>query len=183
MKIYTKTGDQGKTGLFGGDRVAKDHPRIEAYGSLDEVNSLMGVVLSLEPPQKINEALLRVQQELFVLGSELATPHPSTQMAASFIQETQVKTLEKEIDSWEKDLKPLKQFILPGGTPAAAYLHLARTVCRRAERLVVALAEKENIRSEVLEYLNRLGDWLFVAGRWTNQALGSKESPWSGLKN
>lgn len=181
MKIYTKTGDGGKTGLFGGGRVTKDHPRIKAYGSLDELNSTIGVALSLESAKKLAPSLTRIQNEIFVLGSELATPQPKAKMTASFIKAAQIKKLESEIDRWEQELEPLKNFILPGGCPAGAQLHLARTVCRRAERLVVLLAEKESVRGEVLEYLNRLSDWLFVAARWINHQQQSPEIAWSGL--
>jgi cob(I)alamin adenosyltransferase len=170
-KIYTRTGDDGETGLFGGPRVRKDNPRLEAIGTLDELNAAMGVVrveLSrLQPADDdLNQFCQRVQHQLFNLGAELATPQPQPPGAnLILIQDADVLALEQAIDRWEADLEPLREFILPGGSAAAAQLHLARSVCRRAERLLVALSADAAVRGELIRYLNRLSDALFVAAR------------------
>ena len=193
MKIYTKTGDDGETGLFGGPRVPKDHLRIEAYGTVDELNSVVGLVrlytsatsagaASLGQStrtalQSLDEQLERVQNQLFDLGAALATPEP-LKFGIVGVTDEAVAALEQSIDRFEQGLEPLKQFILPGGTPAAAHLHLARTVCRRAERLVVGLARQSDISPLGVIYLNRLSDWLFVAARWVNHAAGVADVPW-----
>ena len=179
MKIYTKTGDSGDTGLFGGPRVAKDAPRIEAYGTVDELNSVLGVVRSHDAPGPIDELLARIQNELFNLGAQLATPNPSAHQT-SLIGPAHIAGLEAAIDHWEAGLEPLKQFILPGGMPAGAALHLARTVCRRAERRLVTLmhGSVEPIAEDLLIYLNRLSDLLFVLARAVNHLGGSGDVPW-----
>jgi cob(I)alamin adenosyltransferase len=179
MKIYTKTGDQGETGLFGGPRVRKDTPRIEAYGTVDELNSVLGVVRSMLEPGEIDRLLERIQNELFSLGAQLATPHPTTHQT-DLIGSAQISALEAAIDQFQAGLEPLKQFILPGGTPAAAQLHLARTVCRRAERRLITLVfeSAEPIASELVVYLNRLSDLLFVLAREANRAAG-RAVPWT----
>jgi cob(I)alamin adenosyltransferase len=179
MKVYTKTGDQGQTGLFGGQRVSKNAVRVHTYGNVDEVNALLGVVRAHGVDASLDESLSRVQDELFVLGSDLATPGESSHIPR--VQHSYIEQLEKEIDQFETELEPLRQFILPGGTPAAAYLHLARTVCRRAERSVVMLTEADSaaINAEVLPYLNRLSDWLFVVGRVVNARAGVQDVPWN----
>jgi cob(I)alamin adenosyltransferase len=177
MKIYTKTGDGGDTGLFAGPRVRKHHPRIEAYGAVDELNSLVGVVRAEGPPGEIDHLLAQAQHDLFLLGAELATPDPA-KLGMSLLGEVHIKRWEDAIDSYEAELPPLKEFILPGGTRVAAGLHLARTVCRRAERCVVALADAERARHETIQYLNRLGDLLFVLARAANAAAGVVDVPW-----
>lgn len=176
MKIYTKTGDAGETGLFGGPRVRKDHARIEAFGTVDELNSQLGVVRSLPLPEGIDSVLRRVQCELFDMGAQLATPDP----AQDRISLTHVEAIEREIDAFDSELPPLDCFILPAGTAAAAAIHVARTVCRRAERRVVSLAgEPETlIPSAAIEYLNRLGDLLFVLARHVNAAAATPDDPW-----
>ena len=179
MKIYTKTGDTGETGLFAGPRVPKDDPRIEAYGTVDELNAVIGVVRSHEPPAEIDAELGRIQNELFVVGAELATPDP-VKLQMALIGDSHIAALELSIDRWEATLPPLRQFILPGGTPAAAELHFARTVCRKAERRVVTLAHLPGhvVSERIIRYLNRLSDWLFVASRAANHRAGQPETPW-----
>jgi len=176
VKIYTKTGDAGETGLFGGPRVRKDHARIEAFGTVDELNSQLGVVRSLPLPEGVDSMLRRVQCELFDMGAQLATPDP----AQDRIGIGHVETLEREIDGFESQLPPLDCFILPAGTPAAAEIHVARTVCRRAERRVVSLSgEPETvIPAAAIEYLNRLGDLLFMLARYVNLAAETSDDPW-----
>lgn len=177
MKIYTKTGDDGETGLYGGPRVGKDHPRVEAYGSVDELNAVLGVVRTHGPPADIDALLATIQNELFDLGAELATPDAATRKGPR-VGPPQIAALEQAIDRYEEQLEPLRQFILPGGVAAAAALHLARTVCRRAERLVVTLARGESISPDVVIYLNRLSDLLFVLARATNRREGVVDVPW-----
>ena len=175
-KITTRTGDAGKTGLGDGSRVAKDHARIAALGDVDELNSALGLLLAEEVPAEIRAALTDVQQDLLDLGGELSIP------GHTLLKSERVQALEAHLESWNRQLQPLKEFILPGGTRAAAAAHLARTVCRRAERSVVALARKESRRSAVSEtarqYLNRLSDLLFVAGRALNRAAGVGDVQW-----
>jgi len=179
MKIYTKTGDAGDTGLFGGPRVSKDNLRIEAYGTVDELNSVLGVVRTCSPPPPLDALLGQIQNELFALGAQLATPDPAAHKTA-LIGMAQVSALEQAIDRLETDLAPLSQFILPGGTPTAAHLHLARTVCRRAERRLVSLVRvsAEPISAELIVYLNRLSDLLFVMARAANRVAGVSDIPW-----
>ncbi|HTL11983.1 MAG TPA: cob(I)yrinic acid a,c-diamide adenosyltransferase [Bdellovibrionota bacterium] len=180
MKIYTKRGDAGQTDLLAGTRVAKDHPRIEVYGTVDELNSILGLVLS-EPalPVETRRRLTPIQSELFQLGTELATPAGKPLMVEP-VSEAMITRLEGEIDTMEADLQPLKNFILPGGRREAGLLHVARTVCRRAERGLVSMAKAEGIEApaNVLRYLNRLSDYLFVSGRWVNHKLGEADVPW-----
>ena len=177
MKIYTKTGDAGETGLFGGPRVRKDHARIEAFGTVDELNSQLGVVRTLPAARDIDPLLRRVQGELFDLGAQLATPTPGCER----ITAGHVEAIEREIDAFEATLQPLSTFILPTGTPLAAALHVARTVCRRAERRVVTLAGEPgaSIPANAIEYLNRLGDMLFVMARAANARDGVTDDPWT----
>ncbi len=177
MKIYTKTGDSGDTGLFGGPRVRKDAVRIEAYGTVDELNAVLGVVRSEAVPNEIDPTLERIQNQLFDVGAELATPDPSTHTLAT-IGKDQIGWLEEVIDRNEAQLEPLSEFILPGGTRAAAYLHLARCTCRRAERLVVRLAAEESISPCLITYLNRLSDLLFVLARFANHLDGEPDVAW-----
>jgi cob(I)alamin adenosyltransferase len=178
MKIYTRTGDAGQTGLIGGARVGKDDARLECYGTVDELNTALGAA-AVVAPQPIRERLLAVQNELFVIGSRLAAPEGAPQ-AASLPQlpSPAIERLEGEIDLAEQQLPPLKQFILPGGAESAARLHVARTVCRRAERLMVALARAVTIEPMYLIYLNRLSDWLFVHARLANHIAGVEDVPW-----
>lgn len=180
MKIYTKGGDHGQTGLLGGQRVPKDHLRLHTYGTFDELNAVVGLALAvptLTADSKVRVTLERVQNELFQLGAELATP-PGRKGSARLIEGTDIESLEKEIDQMESMLEPLKSFILPGGSQAAAVLHLARTVCRRAERELVVLNRSEPVRTEVLGYVNRLSDFLFVAARMANAELKVADIPW-----
>ncbi|MCX6136951.1 MAG: cob(I)yrinic acid a,c-diamide adenosyltransferase [Ignavibacteriales bacterium] len=180
MKIYTKTGDAGVTGLFGGDRVPKDAIRIEAYGEVDELNAVIGMVRASQPPADIDRLLVRIQNDLFVVGADLATPLDQVLSRVPRIDTGYAEALEKEIDALDAKLPPLKNFVLPGGTSAAALLHFARTVCRRAERAVVTLARAEKIGPEIIIYLNRLSDLLFVLARYANHRAGSVETNWSG---
>jgi cob(I)alamin adenosyltransferase len=179
MKIYTKTGDHGETGLFGGPRVRKDTPRIEAYGTVDELNSVLGIVRAQAIESDIDALLRQIQNELFDLGAQLATPDPIAHHT-SLIGPPQIAALETAIDRFEARLDPLQQFILPGGTPAAAQLHFARTVCRRAERRLVTLAHQsgQRIADDLVIYLNRLSDLLFVLARASNHAAGYSDVPW-----
>lgn len=172
-RIYTRAGDGGDTALSTGERARKSHPRVEAYGSVDETNACIGLVRLQSQGDPVLDAMLeRVQNELFDLGADLSTPERGLRPGAVAlrISQDQVERLEREIDHLNAELSPLNSFVLPGGTPAAAALHLARTVCRRAERQAVALAEQpgEDVSAPALKYLNRLSDLLFVAARWTN---------------
>ena len=180
MKIYTRTGDDGTTSLFSGGRVPKDHLRVEAYGTVDELNSLLGAVRALKPHAQTDAWLSEVQRQLFALGADLATPADARSAHVVRIDAAAVSWLEATIDVMEAALPPLTNFILPGGSPAGAGLHVARTVCRRAERLAVALAEAEPLPSPALAYLNRLSDFLFVLARWENRQAGASEEPWTG---
>ena len=184
MKIYTKTGDHGKTGLFGGPRVPKDDPRIEAYGEVDELNALLGVAGSLKLQSEMHQLLDQVQNALFAVGAELATPNPK-QHNTDLIGQPQIEMLEAAIDRYEAELEPLQQFILPGGCPAAAALHVARTVCRRAERRIVTLAATpvQVLSPQLLIYINRLSDLLFVLARSANSAAGCADVPWQSPKS
>jgi cob(I)alamin adenosyltransferase len=178
MKIYTRTGDDGSTGLYGGTRVRKSDPRIECYGTVDELNAMLGLAAVAAEPS-LQRLLMAAQNELFVIGAELATPsgkEPPSRMTP--IGEACIARLEAEIDSAESPLAPLHNFILPGGGEAAARLHVSRTICRRAERLAVALATHEAVDPLVITYLNRLSDWLFVQARWSNHVAGVKDVPW-----
>lgn len=178
MKIYTATGDQGETSLFGGKRIPKDALRIEAYGTVDELNSALGVARAWKPPKEIDEILGRVQGELFILGADLATPEEKRSGNVQRLGQDQISDLERAIDSLDSRLEPLSTFIIPGGTHVAAQIHLARTICRRAERYVVRLSRQEKIDSHCIAYLNRLSDLLFVLARYTNQLDGVRETPW-----
>lgn len=189
MKIYTKTGDQGNTGLVGGQRVLKNHLRIESYGTLDEANCLLGVAieeLSHETEtslKDLKEFLKRTQHTLFQVGAELATPDAKKVSEASNVSHIHITALESQIDLYTKELPGLKNFILPGGSRVAATLHLARAVVRRAEREIVGLMqilnEDEQIRSEILIYINRLSDFLFTAARWTNWKKQVADELWT----
>jgi cob(I)alamin adenosyltransferase len=178
MKIYTRTGDTGDTGLFGGPRVRKDAPRIEAYGTVDELNAVLGLARAEALPADIDATLARIQNELFDLGAELATPEPA-KLNLPTLSAAHVTTLEGEIDRYEALLEPLKQFILPGGTRGAAQLHVARTCCRRAERRLITLTGLETVSPVLVVYLNRLSDLLFVLSRAVNHLAGQPDVPWS----
>ena len=183
MKIYTKTGDAGETGLFGGGRVPKDDPRVRAYGDVDEANAAIGFAASLEPQNFESSLIQTIQRDLFTIGAELATPDPAKLAKAlarsgTTVNASDVGALEDVIDNHEAKLLPLKNFILPGGTPKAAAFHLARTVCRRAERSVVALARDQKINASIIHYLNRLSDLLFVLARAVNAQAGRPDTPW-----
>ena len=179
MKIYTKTGDGGETGLFGGPRVPKDHRRVEAYGAVDELNAALGVARTLGPGSELDPLLGTVQERLFTLGAELSTPEGAkARSAVPPLTAAFARELEEAIDRLEVELPPLRQFILPGGAPLAAQLHFARAVCRRAERRVVALHHEAPQDPLALAFLNRLSDFLFVAARLVNLRAGTQEIPW-----
>jgi cob(I)alamin adenosyltransferase len=179
MKIYTKTGDDGTTGLFGGPRVRKDSPRLEAFGTVDELNAVLGFARAVPLPLDIDPLVARVQNELFDVGAELASPSPGA-MGTDTIGPSHIALLEAEIDHYDAGLPPLTAFILPGGTTGAATLHLARTVCRRAERRVLRLGDEpqEKISPHIVVYLNRLSDWLFVLARAANSQANVADVLW-----
>ena len=179
MKIYTKSGDAGETSLWGGGRVSKSHPRVSTYGTVDEANSFLGFAIS-QIPAEGNETIARltqVQHELFQVGSELAT-QAGAKNACALIDQAQINRLESEIDAMESVLPELRNFILPGGSAAGAALHLSRTVIRRAERECVEFGGHEPIRAELIQYLNRLSDYLFVAARYVNFRMNCPETKW-----
>lgn len=182
MKVYTRSGDEGRTGLFGGQRVAKHHPRVEAYGTVDELNAVLGLAIEALPAEAadLQHQLRAIQSRLFDLGADLAAPDDGR--AGAWVRRAEAAwstQLEAQIDSMEEGLVPLTGFILPGGSPAAAWLHLARTVCRRAERRAVeAQTAGEDLNPAALVYLNRLSDWLFVAARQANARQGVGDRPW-----
>ena len=186
MAIYTRGGDKGETGLLGGSRVLKSHPRVAAVGAVDELNCALGAARAALAPdaayQGLDAALERAQAECFVVGALLASPPgaPGARSGSGLPAGASAR-LEAELDAWDARLKPLRNFILPGGGPAGAALHLARAVARRAEREVVALSARESVPEGAVVYLNRLSTWLFVAARWTNAAQGRAETPWTGL--
>jgi cob(I)alamin adenosyltransferase len=175
VKIYTRTGDQGQTSLFGGARVAKDDPRIEAYGTVDELSSTLGVSRAAWPRSDVDAELHLVQLDLFDIGAHLASPGTSRFTGPA---PSRIAQLESAIDAMETTLTPLKNFILPAGTLAAAHIHVARTVCRRAERLVVALHDNDPATVATITYLNRLSDYLFVAARFANAKQGVEDVEW-----
>jgi cob(I)alamin adenosyltransferase len=178
VKIYTKTGDDGTTGLIGGSRVTKSDASIEAYGTIDELNAVAGWV-AVTAQADLREALYRVQSELFAIGSHLATPEGEKRATTlPALSESWITRLEAEIDAVETALPTLRNFILPGGTELAARLHLARTVCRRAERTLVLLAGAREVNPVILSYINRLSDWLFVQARLANQVAGVPDVAW-----
>ncbi len=179
MKIYTKTGDMGSTGLFGGPRVSKDDDRIEAYGTVDELNAALGMTRAAGLDDDLDTQLSQIQSELFSIGAELATPDPDAH-AVRIIGYSHIARLEQTIDQHESSLEPLRHFILPAGSAAAAHMHLARAICRRAERRVVTLVRRHeaSVSEELLIYLNRLGDLLFVISRVANARVGAQEVQW-----
>jgi cob(I)alamin adenosyltransferase len=179
MKIYTKTGDDGSTGLFGGERVQKDDARVEAYGTVDETNAAIGVARAAKLPESVDLVLARVQEDLFTIGAELAcVPGKEQKLKMALIGASDAERLERAIDAAEDGLAPLKSFVLPGGASGAAALHLARTVSRRAERRTLGASRTTPVREEILIYLNRLSDLLFVLARRTNHDLGVPDVPW-----
>jgi len=178
MKIYTRTGDQGETGLYGGLRVAKNDPRITVSGVVDEFNALLGLARAEGLSPRIDTILERLQNQLFDLGAELATPEAADR-GVELLQESDVEGLESAIDELEIGLAPLKTFILPGGTKSAAQLHLARSVCRRAEREIVAWSQYAPVRELVLKFVNRTSDLLFVLARAVNAEAGQEDVPWN----
>jgi cob(I)alamin adenosyltransferase len=180
FRIYTKTGDRGTTALFGGKRVPKNHYRVEAYGTVDELNSALGIAIAdAQMPEPLRNVLVELSRRLFTLGSDLATPlEPPQRVQVPRIATSDVEWLERWIDQWEEQLPPLKNFILPTGSTPSALLHHARTVCRRAERAVTTLAEYEPIGDAVLPFLNRCSDFLFVAARLANATLGVSDVEW-----
>ncbi len=178
MKIYTKNGDKGTTSLFGGKRVSKADVRIDAYGTVDELNSWIGVVRDQEINIARKDILVHIQDRLFTIGSSLATEPGNTKVKIPALSENDVLRLEKEIDAMEAELPPLKSFILPGGHLSVSFGHVARTTCRRAERIAISLSENEAVDPLVIRYLNRLSDYLFVLARKTAHELGAEETPW-----
>ncbi|HET9885314.1 MAG TPA: cob(I)yrinic acid a,c-diamide adenosyltransferase [Candidatus Binatia bacterium] len=191
-RVYTRTGDRGETSLVGGKRVPKDSPRIDAYGTIDELNSIIGLARvfneeNLEAGEAhhfLDEVLCKIQDELFDLGSELATPPESFQQGMFRISQTEIKNIEKLIDKCQENLQPLESFILPGGGRVGAYLHQCRTVCRRAEREILRLSRQETISEWPLKYVNRLSDLFFVLSRWISKETGEREYLWQrGLRS
>ena len=181
MKIYTRTGDEGETGLFGGGRVPKDDPRVAAYGDVDELSSTIGVARATEPVGFFDPLLESVQRDLFAIGGQLATPDPAKVAKAlekADLSEARVAEFERVMDAADHELPPLRAFVLPAGTPKAAALHLARTVCRRAERSVVRLARESDVPSLFVVYLNRLSDLLFTLARLANHQAGVGDATW-----
>src|SRR3990167_1642511 len=181
VKIYTKTGDSGTTSLFGGKRLPKDDLRIEAYGNVDELNSFLGLILAENPQAEVIKKVIRVQKELFILGSDLSAPQ-DIKTKTPRITKVYIRRLEREIDRMEKSLPRLKNFILPGGSKTGAKLHLARSIARRAERSIAALSSTEKINQNAQVYINRLSDWFFVLARFINKLENQKESIWKGRK-
>ncbi|ANW95744.1 cob(I)yrinic acid a c-diamide adenosyltransferase [Wenyingzhuangia fucanilytica] len=190
MKIYTKTGDAGETSLFGGKRVPKSHIRIDAYGTVDELNSYIGLLRDLEIDNHHKTFLINIQEELFVIGAFLATPEESetlkngkSRLRLDVFGEKEVAVLEKEIDALDGQLEPMTHFILPGGNVVVSHCHIARTICRRAERICVLLQSEETVNVGILKYLNRLSDYLFVLARMLSKQLQVVETKWIPSKN
>ena len=185
MKIYTKTGDKGTTALYGGTRVSKASARVESYGNIDELNSFIGLAKSEITDEKVLSQLKKIQFDLFTLGSESATPTDKLTLANGksrltlMISEKEIEELENWMDEFETQLEPLQYFILPGGGKSATSLHVCRTVCRRAERSLVFLNESEEVRPELIKYLNRLSDYLFVLARYISKLNGENEEYWN----
>jgi cob(I)alamin adenosyltransferase len=182
MKIYTKTGDEGETGLFGGARVSKASLRVEAYGEVDELNSAVGWARVVVSDPDLDSLLNQIQNDLFEVGAELGSTEDRKQKSAMpLVAESQVEVLERAIDKYEQGPPPLTSFVLPGGSEGASRFHLARCVCRRAERALVELGAQENLRGELFRYVNRLSDLLFVLARYANHVAGVEDIPWKGL--
>lgn len=181
MKIYTKTGDDGTTGLLGGRRVSKANLRIDAYGTVDELNAYIGLLRDQEVNKVRREPLIQIQNTLFVIGAMLATEPGNTKVSIPALQSDDITFIEKEIDAMETQLDPLRAFILPGGHTSVSYGHITRTVCRRAERIAIGLHDEEkNVSALVIQYLNRLSDYLFVLCRKMAKELGVEEVEWRG---
>jgi cob(I)alamin adenosyltransferase len=180
MKIYTKTGDKGTTSLIGGTKVSKAHLRIEAYGTVDELNSYIGLCKDLLTDKNSNTVLQEVQDRLFTIGSALACdPEKETKMKIPDLKEEDIKLLEREIDKMNETLPPMKSFILPGGHPTVSHIHISRCICRRAERCCVRLeAEQNEVEPIIIKYLNRLSDYLFILARYAGHLLNVAELPW-----
>ncbi len=185
MKIYTKTGDQGETSLYGGNRVSKASARVEAYGTIDELNSFIGVTKAEISDEKVLKQLKKIQFDLFTLGSESATPTDKMLLGNGknrldlMISDKEITELENWMDDFDAQLEPLKFFILPGGGKTAALAHVCRTICRRAERNLVYLKDSEDVRSELIKYLNRLSDYFFVLARYLSKISGEQEEVWN----
>jgi len=180
MKIYTRTGDDGRTGVLGPGRVLKSDARVEAYGAVDELNAVLGVVRALDAERWLAAELEALQSLLLQTGAELATTEPAALEKLARVSDADIARMEQWIDRFEADLEPLTRFLLPGGTPLAAQLHVARTVCRRAERRVVALAEAGGADARLIRFLNRVADLLFVLARWCNHRAGVSDTVWRG---
>lgn len=178
MKIYTKTGDKGKTSLLGGTRVSKSHERINAYGTIDELNSFLGLVSDLDPEKPRVKLIRNIQSRLFTIGSSLAAETDRAKDFKPDLEENDITELEKAIDSMNVSLPKMKNFIIPGGNQLISSTHIARTVCRRAERLIIKLSESEDIEEIIIKYLNRLSDYLFVLARKQGYDLKVEEIPW-----
>jgi cob(I)alamin adenosyltransferase len=178
MKVYTKTGDKGETSLYGGQRVSKGDLRIHAYGTVDELNSYIGLLRDLCADEARNAQLIRIQDRLFTLGALLATESETAKIRLPKISKEDIESLEGAIDAMEHTLEPIKTFVLPGGHPTVSYCHISRCVCRRAERLSVELGEEVEVEPLVIQYLNRLSDYLFVLSRLLTKILDAKEIPW-----
>jgi cob(I)alamin adenosyltransferase len=180
MKIYTRTGDDGRTGVLGPGRVLKSDARVEAYGAVDELNAVLGVARALDAEGWLSSEFAALQSLLLHAGAELATTEPAALEKLDRIGDGDIATIESWIDRFEADLAPLRNFLLPGGTPMAAHLHVARTVCRRAERRVVALAQGGSVDGRLIRFLNRVADILFVLARWSNFRAGISDTEWRG---
>lgn len=183
MKIYTKTGDKGETSLFGGERVSKSSTRLEAYGTIDELNAFIGLAVTESKSERVKSVLLNLQSKLFVVGADLATPDTEKNKKLN-IERTPAefyKEAEKQIDNFENELKVLKSFILPGGSKSAAYLHICRTIARRAERTVVALNNEVKLGDNIIIFLNRLSDLFFVLARFENKMSNIPDTPWKSV--
>ena len=178
MKIYTRNGDKGYTSLISGGRVPKSHIRVEAYGTVDELNSFIGLIRASNDDAKIEQWLVAVQNDLFVVGSDLATPMEDTPEWLVRLAAGSADKIETWIDTLNEDLEPLKNFVLPAGSEITSWTHIARTVCRRAERICIALQQEDSINDAVPQYLNRLSDFLFVLARWFNLQAGIDDTPW-----
>lgn len=184
MKLYTGFGDEGKTALFGGETVKKNHLRVEMYGTLDELNSFIGLILSKNKDKAVATDLTAVQNELFTFGAEMATP--STEKRAGFTEQlskVHIDALENMIDKYSAQVPPLKKFVLPGGCEAASFAHISRTICRRAERMLISLAEEISIRADLIVYLNRLSDLLFIIARYQNVVNKVEDIAWEGIRS
>ncbi|MDN5202999.1 cob(I)yrinic acid a,c-diamide adenosyltransferase [Fulvivirgaceae bacterium BMA10] len=182
MKVYTKTGDQGSTSLLGGTRVPKSHDRIEAYGTVDELNSYIGLLRDQDVNKDIAAILIEIQDRLFTIGSSLASDPDKSKVKIPDLLESDVELLEKEIDTMNEQLPEMRSFVLPGGHQSISFCHIARCVCRRAERLVIRLSQNEFVADLVIKYLNRLSDYLFVLSRKITQELDAEETPWNPRK-